>query len=141
MKKSFTVGLCLLLAGCGGKTGWTEVDPNEPLPDRQSTATFTDGRAYGQVLRLSEEFGNLYTSFVEGDLDRLGISQGQTFTFGKGERSYSVKLATTYADVPEGQWVAFFTDEGMLKIARNMRNAAVTTGCVPGDKIYISPAR
>ena len=60
---------------------------------------------------------------------------------GFADKSFSVYLASTYSDVPEGDWVAFMTAEGYLKIARNGANANQTLGCKKGDTISIGPLR
>jgi hypothetical protein len=145
MKRALALICIALLTGCagtGGKAGggaWVEVDPDEPLPHVASTATFADGRAYASVLSLSEEFGNIYTAFVDSDLERLGISRGDYFTFGRDDKTFRVLLGKTYSDVPRGQWVAFFEDDASLKVARNLENAAATAGCAAGDTVFIAP--
>ena len=106
---------------------------------RSSVARHEGGRAYAKVTGLSDEFGNIYTEFVQQDLTALGISPGSHFTVGVGDKSFKVYLGKTYSDVPRGQWVAFLRAEGVLQIARNFENASKTLGCKAGDTILISP--
>jgi hypothetical protein len=39
--------------------------------------------------------------------------------------------------VPRGEWVAFVTAEGQLRVARCFANAAEQLGCAPGDLLSI----
>jgi S-adenosylmethionine hydrolase len=109
------------------------------MADRPSVAASRDGRLYAKVTEVSESYGNLYTQFVGADLATLGIKPRGRFMVAKGDKSFAVLLATTYGDVPRGEWVAFITADGTLEIARNFANAAETLGCKAGDEICIFP--
>ena len=37
----------------------------------------------------------------------------------------------------KGEWIAFFKEDGLLKIARNLENAAKVLGCNKGDQVFI----
>ena len=102
-----------------------------------SVAVFRDGGAAAKVLAVSPAYGNFNTQFIAGDLDKLGIKKGDRFVVQFGDRKYEVLLGTTYGDVAQGEWVAFFTAEGQLKIARNFANAVELLGCKDGDEILI----
>jgi hypothetical protein len=109
-------------------------------PPRSSVAVFKDGRAHAKVTRVGNGYGNLYTPYVRADFARLGIAAGSWFTVGRGDKAFKVFLGCQYGDVPPGQWVAFFTADGILVIARNFANPAKELGCVGGEEIYIAPA-
>ena len=115
-----------------------EKDGTVSMADRPSVAVLRDGHAYGRAGKTSEGYGNIYTSFVMADLARLGVTPRSRFIVGKGDRSFVVMLATTYSDVPRGEWVAFITADGTLEVARNFENAAQTLGCSAGDEIFIA---
>ena len=104
-----------------------------------SVAVFRDGGAAAKVLAVSPAYGNFNTQFIAGDLDRLGIKKGDRFVVQFGDRKYEVLLGTTYGDVAQGEWVAFFTAEGQLKIARQFASAVELLGCTVGDEILVKP--
>jgi hypothetical protein len=123
-------------------TGTIERDKDATIaPDHASSAEFVEGGAYTKIESISSTYGNINTEFIEGDLLQLGISAKTRFQVRYGAQIFTVLLATTYGDVPRGEWVAFLTAEGRLRIARNHENAAKTLGCKEGDKIFIAPAR
>ena len=105
--------------------------------DRPSVALFKDGGAYSTITRLHPSYGNLDTEFVPADVKRMGIEKGDKFTVRYGNNEYKVPLESTYSDVSKGEWVAFFTVDGYLKIARYYANAAELLGCKEGDMILI----
>ncbi len=123
------------------ETGVIERDKDATIaPDHVSSAEFVEGGAYTKIESISSTYGNINTEFIEGDLQQLGISSKTRFQVSYGEQTFTVLLATTYGDVPRGEWVAFLTAEGRLRIARNYENASKTLGCKEGDKIFIAPA-
>jgi hypothetical protein len=104
---------------------------------RPSRAMHNGSSASGRVIAINFEWGNIDTEFVYPDLERLGISKGTMFTVQFEEKSFKVMMATTYDDVQNGEWVAFITPEGFLRIARNLDSAVKLLGCEPGDNILI----
>ena len=105
--------------------------------DRPSVALFKDGGAYSKVTRLHPSYGNLDTEFVQADVEKMRIKKGDKFTVRYGNNEYKVPLGITYSDVPKGEWIAFFTADGYLKIARYFANAGKLLGCKEGDMIFI----
>jgi S-adenosylmethionine hydrolase len=102
-----------------------------------SNAIYHGSSASAMVRAINSEWGNIDTAFVVPDLERLGIKKSESFTVQFGEKSFKVMFATTYDDVPKGEWVAFITAEGFLRIARNLDSAVKLLGCKPGDNILI----
>lgn len=113
-------------------------DATIPADNLSSVATFRDGRAYATVTRVTSDFGNVYTQFVQADLARLDMTVGSRFKVGCGGKAFNVVLGKTYSDVPRGEWVGFLTAEGWLEIARNSDNAAKELGTNVGDVIWIA---
>jgi S-adenosylmethionine hydrolase len=109
----------------------------EPPPPSAPTV-FKDGGAYGTVTRVELPFGNLDTGFVESDARFIGIASGDTFQVRCGDKTFDAVLGKTFADVPIGEWVAFFAVQGTLKIARNRASAAEASGCKAGDSLFVS---
>ena len=97
----------------------------------------------GQWLAMLEQarFGNLETSFVEADLQAIGIASGDSFQMRCHERSFNVLFGRGFRDVPVGDWVAFRSPQGSLTIARNSANAAEGSGCIAGDGLFVSQRR
>jgi hypothetical protein len=111
--------------------------PVQPALARVPTV-FKDGGAYGTVTRVELPFGNLETSFVEADLESMGIAAGDLFQVRCSAQSIDIPLRNSYGDVPRGDWVAVFSLQGTLKIARNLASAAEASGCKAGDALFIS---
>jgi S-adenosylmethionine hydrolase len=144
MKRTFTlVFLAGILLSTYSTTLASETYSAEPktfIIDyryRASMAIHNGSSASGRVIAINPEWGNIDTEFVYPDLERLGISIGVSFTVQFEEKSFKVMMANIYDDVPKGEWVAFITPEGFLRIARNLDSAVKLLGCKPGDNIII----
>jgi hypothetical protein len=105
-----------------------------------SVADFKDRGAYGTVIMVEPPFGNVQTSFVESDLRSLGIAPGTSFQLRFRQNTFDVLLGEDFGDVPRGEWVAFFSPEGTLTLARNLASAAESLQCGPGDTVFIGPS-
>ncbi|MBN1904253.1 MAG: SAM-dependent chlorinase/fluorinase [Deltaproteobacteria bacterium] len=101
------------------------------------SAIHDSSSASGMVRAINPEWGNIDTDFMYPDLERLGITKGNMFTVQFEDKSFKVIMATTYDDVQQGEWVAFITPDGFLRIARNVESAVDLLGCKPGDRIVI----
>jgi S-adenosylmethionine hydrolase len=102
-----------------------------------SSAMHDGSSASARVIAINPEWGNIDTEFVYPDLERVGISKGTIFTVQFKEKSFKVMMATNYDDVQQGEWVAFITADGFLRIARNLESAVKLLGCKQGDNIII----
>ena len=115
---------------------------SQPAPVKPTSALgvalFKDGGAYGTVTRVELPFGNLDTSFIESEIRSIGIASGDSFQVRCRDRAFAVLLGNAFGDVPAGEWVAFSSSEGILKIARNLANAAEASGCGAGDTLFVS---
>jgi len=121
------------------ETGQIEHNKDATLrPNPASSAEFKDGGAYTQVTNITSDYGNINTEFSEADLHKLQILGQTHFQVKYREQKFSVFLASAYADVSRGEWVAFLTAEGQLRIARNFENAAHALGCKAGDRIFLT---
>ena len=111
--------------------------PVEPASAPAATV-FKDGGAYGTVTRVELPFGNLDTSFVESDVRSIGIAPGDTFHVRCRDKAVDIVLGSNFGDVPRGEWVAVFSLQDTLRIARNFASAAEASGCKAGDSLFIS---
>ncbi|MBA3031231.1 MAG: hypothetical protein FP816_20785 [Desulfobacteraceae bacterium] len=106
--------------------------------DKPSLAVFADGGAYTKITRVHPKYGNLDTEFTPGDAAGIGLEKGKPFTVIFAEKKYKVLLGTSFGDVSKGEWIAFFQQDGLLKIARNFESAAALLGCKDGDILLIT---
>jgi len=105
--------------------------------DKLSVALFKDGGAYSKVIRIHPNYGNIDTELVPSDIEKLGIKKGDTFIVKFGEKAFNVYLGITFGDVPKGEWIAFFKEDGLLKIARNHDSAVKLLNCKEGDMVFV----
>ncbi len=110
--------------------------PGNPGP---SQARFTENSAEAKVGGIAPVHGNFETAFIAEDLQKLGLKQGDRFQVEANGKVLEVLWGTGFSDVPEGEGVAFFNAEGVLRIARNFANAATTLGVREGDMIIVRP--
>ena len=87
---------------------------------------------------MTENHGNIFTSFVPEDLARLGIEQGDNFQLSLGDIAVMVYLGSNYRDVEHGEWIGIMRAEGVLMVARNRVSACQTLGCKIGDRVTIA---
>ena len=72
---SVILGLLVGLCSCFGNSSNEE---KEEIP-LVSSAEFKDGGAYGNVLSITEEYGNINTEFIKSDIKTLGIENASFF--------------------------------------------------------------
>jgi hypothetical protein len=111
--------------------------PVEPTSASAATV-FKDGGAFGTVTRVELPFGNLDTSILESDVQSIGIASGDTFHVRCRDTAIDIVLGNNFGDVPRGEWVAVFSLQGTLRIARNFASAAEASGCKAGDSLFVS---
>ncbi|MBC2607490.1 SAM hydroxide adenosyltransferase [Pelagicoccus albus] len=125
-------------AALAALVNWVESGEIEPDADgtihaaTASTAVFEGDTAKGRAITLVPVYGNIITSFVREDFQRLGLELGDSFSLSAQGQTVSVKLGKTYTDVPVGDWVGFWDADGYLLICRNYKNAVATLG-LPED--------
>jgi hypothetical protein len=106
--------------------------------DKPSRAVFKDNGLFSKVTRVHPKYGNLDTQIIPADFQKLNIKKGNRFTVQFGDKKVWVLLGTTFGDVPKGEWIAFFKEDGLLKIARNFDSAVKILGCKEGDMVFIA---
>lgn len=129
---SVSLGILIGLCGCFVTLPH---EKKEEIP-LVSTVEFKDGGAYGSLLSITAEYGNINTEFIESDIKALGIVSESHFILKYEMNVFEVFLGDSYDEVPQGLWVALWRG-GRLRIARNLENAAITLGCKEGDKLFI----
>ena len=104
----------------------------------QSVATRGEGFVEAKITAVTENFGNIFTGFIQDDLHAIGLKTGDTFQLESGDQSVPVKWGTTYRDVQQGEWVSFISGEGNLMVAINRDDACKAIDCEVGDTLRIS---
>lgn len=125
------------------ETGKIEPNKDVTIPEAApaSTATFDGAAALGTVTAVDAVYGNITTDFVAADLEKIGAKPGARLAIRSGTKAVEAPWVKAYADVPQGDFLAFVTAEGRVLVARNMANAAQELGVKPGDKIGVSAVK
>ena len=132
------------LAAMRALVAWSEGEAIESVDDGtiilspDSVAAVYAGAAAANIRMLRPLYGNIYTSFVIDDLEKLNIQIGTRFTIVHQDQSHPITFAKAYSDVPYGEWVAFIDSEGYVQISRNYANAAETLGAQKGDPLMLT---
>ena len=67
----------------------------------------------------------------------MGFKPGARIRVTIGNEAITATFATTYGDVPEGDWLALINAEKVMEIARNLGSAAETVGASAGTKVRL----
>ena len=104
-----------------------------------SDAVFEDGTAQGRVMSF-DRLGNVQTSFVAADLERLGVAIGDRIELASGEKTFEVHLGESVFEARLGEWVAFVSLEGHLIVSRSYGRAVTALETDIDEPIVIRPA-
>lgn len=111
-----------------GKEVARHKDATAPIPDHPSTATQSGSSLIGKASHVSGSWGNITTTFVNGDLKKLGVELQDKLIVSTGEKSQILILARHYNEVPQGKGAAFLTPEGYLRVQLNGGSLAKKLG-------------
>lgn len=114
-------------------------DATQPGLAAASTAELLDGTLRGRVAEITPGYGNLFSSFVPADFEKLGLHAGDRFELQINDRTFRVVYGTDYQDASRGSWVAFPRAEGLVLFAINRGNAAEAAGASEGDIMLVRP--
>lgn len=114
-------------------------DATQPGPAAVSSVTFAEGAARGRVAEITDGYGNLFSSFVPADFEKLGLQRGDRFDLEINGRTFRVVYGADYPDAARGAWVAFPRAEGVILFAINRGNAAQAAGASAGDVLVVRP--
>lgn len=116
-------------------------DATRPGPATTSTVEFVDGALRGHVAEITPGYGNLFSSCVPADFEKLGLTRGDRFDLEINGRTFRVVYGTDYDDAARGSWVAFPRAEGLILFAVNRGNAAEAAGASEGDAMIVRPVK
>lgn len=91
-----------------------------------------------KIINITADYGNVDTDVSLEQLSELGVDVGDRFVVTFKNHQVTALLGSSYGDVPRGEWVGLFTDQGMLRISRNFENAANTIGIAVDDFLTLS---
>lgn len=98
----------------------------------------TDGVGTAKVIDV-DVYGNFVAEFQPSDMNGLYIKKGKKFfVSSKNGKESSIFFGSDFSDVEEGDWVAFESADGNLKISQNRGDAAKFLGISVGDSVSIS---
>lgn len=104
-----------------------------------SDTVFENDAALGRVISF-DRLGNVQTSFVAQDLERLGVAVGDRFELTSGEKEFEVHLGESAFEARLGEWVAFVSLEGRLIVSRSYGRAVTALETDIDEPISIRPA-
>ncbi len=92
----------------------------------------------GEVV-LIDGYGNIQANVKAPELREIGLEVGDKVMVKIGEVSKKVEYATTYSDVPEGDFLTFRADTDFMEVSINMGSAQEAFGAELGDKVVFRP--
>jgi len=96
-----------------------------------------DGAAVVGLVVHVDRYGNMITNIPGRLIEQMGFEPGARIRVTIGNEAITATFATTYGDVPEGDWLALINAEKLMEIARNLGNAAETVGASAGIKVRL----
>ncbi len=107
--------------------------------DADSVATFEDSSGHAEISSI-DRFGNLVTTFVASDLERIGVELGSRIAVKACGGSAEVLFGNELFDVRPGNWVAFVSASGHLTLGISYGSAAESLGCNQPEAVVLRPA-
>ena len=98
-----------------------------------------DGNVLTGTILHVDRYGNLITNISVPLAERAGLRLGRQVHIQIGEQTIFARVATTYGDVPEGEWVILKNAEGAVELARNLASAAEAVKARAGAPVVIGP--
>ncbi|MDO8540800.1 MAG: hypothetical protein Q7S40_10225 [Opitutaceae bacterium] len=114
-------------------------DATVPPPAQPSRVTpHADGRGFdARVLDISAVYGNIAIDAQPLDFRAAEIG-GMTYVeLRAAGKTFRVRYARDFTDVPRGDWVLFPNADGFCWLARNQRDAAATANLAVGDVVTL----
>lgn len=88
------------------------------LKQQISFRPVSDGLAIRGVISHIDNYGNLLTNIDKATFKQVGRGRKFAIQYGRGSKAIE-RIDSSYGDVPDGERVAFFGDNGFLEIAVN----------------------
>ena len=115
-------------------------DVGTPLDDivriALPTAVIEGDTVRGAVMR-ADPYGNLVTTIIRRDLEKLGIARGDRLEVTIGTSTWQAPFVTTYANVPKGDRLVVLQSSGFLECAINQGNLAEAIEAEPHTPVTV----
>ena len=102
---------------------------------RRGSTTASSSRRSSTI----DRFGNLGLNVSAGDIDALGVADGDRVELAFALTPYYAVVGETYADAPRGELIVYEDSYGAWAIAINGGNAAALTEAGVDDEVRIRP--
>lgn len=108
----------------------------ETLDIRESEVM--ENKVVGEIV-LIDSYGNLQANVRAGQLEEIGLEVGDKVKVTIGETTETMEYATTYGDVPEGDFLTFRASSKLMEVSINMRSAQEAFEAELGNKVVFEP--
>lgn len=96
------------------------------------------GKMLGEILYI-DGFGNLITNISAGDIEKLGVREGQFLQAKMENKTFKLRLCSAYGEVPVGSPLAIVGSSDFLELSVNQGSAAERFDVKAGDAVQVSP--
>jgi hypothetical protein len=114
-------------------------DGTRHVPERETGTEVTGSAIKNTITSVDPFFGNATAGFHPDELEKAGITKGNTFILEMHGQQRNVYYGNSYGDVPHGEWVAFPLADDQILIARNHESAIKTANILEGDSVIFIP--
>ena len=110
--------------------------PSDRITERSLFQATTESDLIKGMVVYVDHYGNLMTNIDKDLFDKIGQKRAFQIHFRRSDYTI-VELSDNYSSVPEGERVAFFSDNGFLQISINRGNASKLFGLKNSSVIRI----
>jgi len=115
-----------------------EVEPATLVRLELPESRIESGELVATILEI-DRFGNLGLNVSAGDVEALGLADGDRVELAFALTPYYAVVGETYADAPKGELIVYEDSYGAWSIAINGGNAAQLTEAAVDDEVRIRP--
>ncbi|OGS60074.1 MAG: hypothetical protein A3J79_04665 [Elusimicrobia bacterium RIFOXYB2_FULL_62_6] len=91
----------------------------------------------GQVMRIEEPYGNIWTNITEADVTKAGLTPGTSLYLELEGEDMELPYKSTFGDVEKGAPLAYINSRGYLSLAVNMGNFSEVYGITAGRPLRL----
>lgn len=114
------------------------IPENDLVPFEVPQAWTHDDHLHAEVLQV-DRFGNLQFNFHRGQLDSIGLSNGERLEVRLEGQRLQVPFGHTFADVKPGEFVLVEDSYKQLSLAVNKGDAAARLRAMAGSTVIVGP--
>lgn len=91
----------------------------------------------GQVMRVEEPYGNIWTNISEADVTKAGLTPGTSLYLELEGEDMELPYKSTFGDVAKGSPLIYINSRGYLSLAVNMGNFSEVYGITAGQPLRL----